>query len=164
VPRFSPIWTADLSTGFLGAFADQVRGRSILRRVLWPGRVTMIRREDAVAILRHFGETGGADGMAVHIGDGEVYAYARLIRDLRRMAGDSRWSLPIPGFLWAFIRWGAWLPVASKFAPWRLSCLLGDDLAVSTERLRSVYPEPMKTWPESEAEVLAAAGLVSEND
>jgi len=163
VPRFSPIWTADLRTGFLGAFADQVRGRSILRRVLWSGRVTMVRREDAVAILRHLGETGAADGRAVHIGDGEVYPYAALIQDLRRWAGDAGWSLPIPSFLWAFIRWCAWLPVVSKFVPWRLSCLLGDDLAVSTERLKSIYTEPMRTWPESEAEVVAAAGLTIED-
>ncbi len=162
VPRFSPVWTADLSTGFLGAFADQVRGKSILRRVGWPGRITMIRREDAAAILLHLGESGSADGRAVHVGDGEVYTYAGLIGDMRRIAGDAGWSVPIPGFLWAFIRWCAWLPVASMVVPWRLSCLLGDDLAVSTERLREVYPEPLTTWAESEAEVGAEAGLAGD--
>ena len=164
VPRFSPVWTPDLSTGFLGAFADQVRGKSILRRVRWPGRITMIRRDDAAAILKHLGESGAADGRPVHVGDGEVYTYAGLIGDMRRLADDAGWSVPIPGFLWAFIRWCAWLPVASMVVPWRLSCLLGDDLAVSTERQREVYPEALKTWPESESEVLAEAGLTTSSE
>jgi nucleoside-diphosphate-sugar epimerase len=159
VPRFSPIWTADLSTGFLKAFREQVEGKSIMRRVLWPGRITMIRREDAAKILRHLGESGAADGGAVHIGDGKIYRYAALLKDLRGMAGDSRWSFPMPGFLWAFIRWCAWLPVASKVTPWRLSCLLGDDLAATTTRLGEVYPEPMLDWPGSADEVRTATGL-----
>ena len=75
------------------------------------------------------------------------------------MAADSRWSFPMPGFLWAFIRWCAWHPVASKVAPWRLSCLLGDDLAVDTTRLGDVYPEAMIGWPDSAEEVRAATGL-----
>ena len=153
IPRFSPIWTPDLSTGFLKAFKEQVTGKSILRRVLWPGRVTMIRRQDAVKILRHFGESGTADGRAVHIGDGRVYTYAGLMKDLRRIHRDSKWSLPIPGFFWSLIRFMAWLPVVKGKVPWRLSCLIGDDLAVDSSLLRQLYTTPMTGWRESEEEV-----------
>lgn len=153
VPRFSPVWTPELSIGFLKAFREQVQNRSILRRIRWPGRVTMIRREDAVAILRHFGETGAADGRAVHVGDGRVYPYADLIRDLRRLSFDSGWSLPIPGFLWSLLRFMIWLPVAKSKCPWRVSCLLGDDLAVDASLLKSLYPAPLKSWPESLEEI-----------
>ncbi|MHC4473203.1 MAG: NAD-dependent epimerase/dehydratase family protein [Planctomycetota bacterium] len=158
VPRFSPVWTTDLATGFLSAFKDQVVGRSLIRRVAWPGRITMVRREDAVRILRHLGETGAADGKAVHVGDGEVYRYADLLRDIRRLADDAGWFLPIPRFKWAALRWFAWLPVFRKFVPWRLSCLLGDDLAVDASLLRSLYPEPMLTWPASREEIRIVPG------
>jgi dihydroflavonol-4-reductase len=153
VARFSPVWTGEPLTGFLGAFRDQVKGRSLVRRVRWPGRITMIHRDDAVAILRHLGESGAADGEAVHIGDGNVYRYADLLRDLRELAGDSGWSLPIPGFLWAFIRWCAWLPLVRRGVPWRLSCLLGDDLAVDTAKLDRLMPGTRRTWDEGKAEI-----------
>jgi nucleoside-diphosphate-sugar epimerase len=153
VPRFSPVWTTDLSTGFLKAFKEQAVGRSILRRVLWPGRVTMIRRRDAVKILRHFGETGTADGRAVHIGDGRVYPYADLMEDIRRLSRDSKWSLPIPGFCWSLLRFMAWLPKVREKVPWRLSCLIGDDLAVDSSLLRQLYTAPMTSWQDSEDEI-----------
>lgn len=149
VARFSPVWTADPLTGFLGAFRDQVVARSLMRRIRWPGRVTIVHRDDAVAVLRRLGETGAGDGRAVHVGDGVVYPYAELIGDLRKLAEDEGWSVPIPGFLWAFIRWCAWLPIARRFVPWRLSCLLGDDLAVSTDVLRKIHPDPMTTWEQA---------------
>jgi nucleoside-diphosphate-sugar epimerase len=153
IPRFSPVWTTDLSTGFLKAFREQVMGRSILRRVCWPGRITIIRREDAVKILRHFGETGAADGRAVHIGDGHVYEYAGLLKDLRRLSRDSKWSLPMPGFGWSLIRFMAWLPKVRDKVPWRLSCLIGDDLAVDSSLLRQLYTTPLKGWKDSEDEI-----------
>jgi len=159
VPRFSPVWTPALKTGFLKAFKEQVTGRSILRRVGWPGGITMIRRGDAVAILRHFGETGAADGKAVMIGDGAVYRYADLLRDLRRLSGDSRWFLPMPGFAWGLIRFAAWLPVLKTKVPWRLSCLLGDDLAVDTTRLGELYPGPRRGWADSLPEVEEGLGV-----
>lgn len=158
VPRFSPVWTPALETGFLAAFRGQVEGGSIVRKVGWPGRITMIRRKDAVAILRHLGEKGAADGRAVHVGDGEVYRYAELLRDLRKRAGDKTGFLPVPGFVWGLIRGGAWLPVARKFVPWRLSCLLGDDLAVDTTRLFQVWPGRPTTWPESLADLRIRSG------
>jgi nucleoside-diphosphate-sugar epimerase len=147
VARFSPVWTADPLTGFLGAFRDQVAARSFLRKVPWPGSVTMIHRDDAVRILRHLGETGAADGMAVHVGDGNVYAYTDLIRDLRRLSGETGGFLPIRWLL-RLIGWFSWLPLVRRFVPWRLSCLLGSDLAVDNARLREVYPEPLRTWDE----------------
>ena len=158
VPRFSPIWTPDLSTGFLKAFKEMAVGRSIVRRVGWPGRVTMIRREDAVAILMHFGETGVADGRAVHIGDGSVYGYRELMKDIRGMAGDGGWSFPVPGFFWGFIRFMAWLPIVKDRMPWRLSCLLGDDLAVDTTLLKSLYPNELKGWEASKPEISLTDG------
>ena len=153
IPRFSPVWTTDLSTGFLKAFKEQVTGRSILRRVNWPGRITMIRRKDAVKILRHFGESGTADGRAVHVGDGRVYTYAGLMKDIRRLDRDSKWSLPIPGFCWSLIRFMAWFPKVKDKVPWRLSCLIGDDLAVDSSLLRQLYTTPMTGWQESEDEI-----------
>jgi UDP-glucose 4-epimerase len=155
VPRFSPVWSPDLSTGFLKAFREQAQGKSPLRLVGWPGRVTMILLADAVGILRHFGESGAADGRAVMVGDGEVYRYAGLMRDIRRMAGGGGFFLPVPGFLWAMVRWFAWLPKLRNFVPWRLSCLIGDDLAVDTALLDSLYPEHRKTWGEMKDEVEA---------
>ena len=154
IPRFSPVWTPDLSTGFLKAFRDQVTGGSILRKVAWPGRITIVRREDAVAVLRHLGESGLADDRAVNVTDGEVYRYRDLIRDIREIAGEEKLGfLPFPGFLWGIIRFKAWLPVLKKFVPWRLSCLLGDDLAADATRLRAVYPAPFRTWADSRAEI-----------
>ncbi len=153
IPRFSPIWTTDLSTGFLKAFKEQAVGRSVLRRVNWPGRITMIRRKDAVKILRHFGESGTADGRAVHIGDGHVYTYAGLMKDIRRLCRDSKWSLPIPKFFWSLIRFMVWLPVVRSKVPWRLSCLIGDDLAVDSSLLRQLYTNTMTSWRESEDEI-----------
>ncbi len=153
IPRFSPVWTTDLSTGFLKAFKEQVTGKSILRRVNWPGRITMIRLKDAVKILRHFGESGTADGRAVHVGDGRVYTYAGLMKDIRRLNRDSKWSLPIPGFCWSLIRFMAWLPKVKEKVPWRLSCLIGDDLAVDSSLLRQLYTTPMTGWQESEDEI-----------
>lgn len=153
IPRFSPVWTTDLSTGFLKAFKEQVVGRSILRRVNWPGRITMIRRKDAVKILRHFGESGTADGRAVHIGDGRVYTYAGLMQDIRRISRDSKWSIPMPAFAWGLIRFMAWFPVVKTKVPWRLSCLIGDDLAVDSSLLRQLYTDPMTSWQESEEEI-----------
>ena len=153
---FSPVWTKDLTTGFLKAFKEQVVGRSILRKVGWPGRITMVRREDAVKLLRTLGESAGADGMAVNVGDGQVYRYADLLRDLRRLAGDEGGFLPVPRFMWATWRWLAWLPFFRKFVPWRLSCLLGDDLAADTEPLRCIIPEQMLTWEAAKGEIRRA--------
>jgi len=153
VARFSPVWTADPLTGFLGAFREQVLARSVMRRIRWPGRITIVHRDDAVAILRRLGETGAGDGRAVHVGDGEVHVYADLMADLRRLAGDEGWSLPIPGFLWSFIRWCAWLPLAKRLVPWRLSCLLGDDLAVDTAVLRKIHPDPMTRWADARDDI-----------
>jgi nucleoside-diphosphate-sugar epimerase len=153
VPRFSPVWVAEPLGGFLGAFRDQVAARSLLRRVAWPGRITIVHRDDAVRILRHLGESGAADGRAVHVGDGNVYRYADLLRDLRRLAGDEGRSLPIPGFVWGLARRCAWIPGLRAAVPWRLSCLLGDDLAADTTLLRTLYPHPMRTWDEAKGEI-----------
>jgi nucleoside-diphosphate-sugar epimerase len=146
VPRFSPVWTPDLDTGFVKAFREQAENRSVLRLVGWPGRVTMVRREDAVSVLRHLGETGAGDGRAVNVADGNLYRYRDLMRDLRRRAGGGGMFLPVPGLLWAFVRWCAWLPVIRSRVPWRLSCLLGDDLAADTTRLEEIYDRPLLSW------------------
>lgn len=152
IPRFSPVWDAALTASFLKAFREQVEGGSILRKVGWPGRVTMVRREDAVAVLRHLGETGLADGRAVNVTDGRVYAYRELLRDLREIAGEEKTGfLPFP--LWGLVRAFAWLPVVRKAVPWRVSCLIGDDLAADPVRLLAVYPEPFRTWPDSRPEI-----------
>ena len=87
------------------------------------------------------------------MGDGEVYRYRELLRELRRKAGDKTGFLPFPGFLWATVRWFAWLPVFRKFVPSRLSCLLGDDLAVDTTRLKEVFPGRLTTWSDSASEI-----------
>ena len=47
----------------------------------------------------------------------------------------------------------AWLPVLKTRVPWRLSCLLCDDLAVDTTRLGELYPEPRRGWADSLPEV-----------
>jgi nucleoside-diphosphate-sugar epimerase len=146
VPRFSPVWTAEPLTGFLGAFRDQVTGGSILRKVGWPGRITIIHRDDAVTVLIALGEGGLADGGAVHVGDGRLYRYADLLRDLRRRHGDEGGFLPIPGFVWALIRRCAWLPLLRRLVPWRLSCLLGDDLAVDATKLHRLLPGRYLEW------------------
>jgi nucleoside-diphosphate-sugar epimerase len=159
IPRFSPVYTTDLSTGFLKAFREQVQGGSILRKVAWPGRITMVRREDAVAVLIDLARSGLADGRAVNVTDGEVYSYRELLADLRRAYGEERTGfLPMPGIGWRCIRAVAWLPVLRKFVPWRLSCLIGDDLAADAARLRAVYAGPLTTWAESRSEI-SARGL-----
>jgi len=153
IPRFSPVWTGDPLTGFLKAFRDQVAGGSIVRKVAWPGRITMIHRADAVTVLIALGECGLADGEPIHVGDGNLYRYADLLRDLRRMHGDEGGFLPMPGFCWALIRRVAWLPLLRKFVPWRLSCLLGDDLAVDATRLHKRLPGRYRTWDDARGEI-----------
>ncbi len=147
VPRFSPVWTEAFDSGFLGAFAAQAAGGSLLRKVPWPGRITIIHREDAARTLKFLGETGLGDGRGILVGDGNVYRYRDLLRDLRRAAGeeDPRF-LPVPRILWAFLRHAAWWPLLRRVFPWRLSCLLGDDLAVDAGLLRILYPDPFRPF------------------
>ncbi len=156
VPRFSPVWEPSLSTGFLGAFRKMAEARSLVRRVAWPGRVSLVRREDAAKVLRFLGESGAADGRAVNVADGEVYRYAALLRDIRRLVEGKSGSLPVPGLLWGLLRRMIWLPGARKRVPWRLSCLLGDDLAADASLLKSLVPFPLRTWDDGEAERRAA--------
>jgi nucleoside-diphosphate-sugar epimerase len=146
VPRFSPVYDPSLSTGFLRAFRDQAEKRSILRRVGWPGRITIVRLEDAVRVLRFLGESGAADGRAVNVTDGCVYRYRDLLRDVRRRCGDGGWFLPVPRFVWGLARFFAWVPPFRRFVPWRLSCLLGDDLAADASRLAALLPAPLRAW------------------
>ncbi|MCU0726051.1 MAG: hypothetical protein MUE73_09725 [Planctomycetes bacterium] len=112
----------------------------------WPGRITIVRLEDAVRVLRLLGETGAADGRAVNVSDGCVYRYRDLLRDVRRGAGDAGWFLPVPRVFWSLVRFFAWLPPFRRFVPWRLSCLLGDDLAADTSRLSGLLPGPLAAW------------------
>jgi nucleoside-diphosphate-sugar epimerase len=153
VPRFCPIWTAELRTGFLGAFRDQVSQRSLLRSVAWPGRVSIVHRQDAVQILQFLAESGAANGTAVHVSDGEVHCYADILADLQRLAGQKEGCWPVPKFLWKGMQRFIWLSLIRGFVPWRLSCLLGDDLAIDASYLRSLYTHPMRTWSEARAEI-----------
>jgi len=47
----------------------------------------------------------------------------------------------------------AWLPVVKDKMPWRVSCLIGDDLAVDSSLLGQLYTDKMTGWQESEDEI-----------
>jgi dihydroflavonol-4-reductase len=134
---------------------------SLLGRIDWPGRTSIIHVDDVAAAMIELGKTPEAAGEVYCLASDESMTVGELSRGIGAVVGRPVSPIVIPRPLVAAIRSIVWnravqaaMPAAARVSFWRLSLIVSDGFWFDTAKFRRVYRKPLKNLEEGLADTL----------
>jgi len=141
--------------GLFDQLITHAEGGSLLGRLDWPGRTSIIHVDDVAAAMIELAGRPEAAGEVFCIASDESLTVGELARGIGEAIGRPVRPIGIPGPLIATARWLVWnrtvaamVPVSGRLAFWRLSLIISDGFWFDTTKFRRVYTRPLKKLSE----------------
>ena len=141
--------------GLFDQLITNAEGGSLLGRLDWPGRTSIIHVDDVAAAMIELAGRPEAAGEVFCIASDESLTVGELARGIGEAIGRPVRPIGIPGPLIATARWLVWnrtvaamVPVSGRLAFWRLSLIISDGFWFDTTKFRRVYTRPLKKLSE----------------
>ena len=141
--------------GLFDQLITRAEGGSLLGRLDWPGRTSIIHVDDVAAAMIELAGRPEAAGEVFCIASDESLTVGELARGIGEAIGRPVRPIGIPGPLIATARWLVWnrtaaamVPVSGRLAFWRLSLIISDGFWFDTTKFRRVYTRPLKKLSE----------------
>jgi UDP-glucose 4-epimerase len=128
---------------------------SLLARLDWPGRTSIIHVDDVAAVMIEL--TGGAEAAdeVYCLASDESLTVGELARRIGTAIGHPVQGVGIPALPLALARRIIWnrtiqsaVPSSGRLAFWRLSLIISDGFWFDTTKFRRIYTKPLKTLEE----------------
>ncbi len=130
------------SGGMFNILAESLRHGSLITRLPWPGRMSLLYVDDAVEILIRLGTEDAGKNSLYHASSGEDPRYDDLITLIAQTLGVNRKRIALPRPFWTLIRTLVWLPglmsilpFKLKIAVWRISLIVIDGMVANSTKL-----------------------------
>ena len=147
-----------------GLFDKMIRmasSGSLLGRIDWPGRTSIIHVDDAADVMVELARNPAAAGEAYCVASDESLTVGGLAREIGRAVGRPVESIalrrPIPGALrsvvWSRAAWKA-MPSPLRLPFWRLSLIVSDGFWFDTSKFRRVYRKPLRNLEQGLADTI----------
>jgi len=137
--------------GLFDQLIKGAEGGSLLGRVDWPGRTSIVHVDDVATAMIELAGRPEAAGEVFCIASDESLTVGELARGIGARVGHPVRPIAIPGPLLATARWIVWnraiaamVPATGRLAFWRLSLIISDGFWFDTTKFRRVYTKPMK--------------------
>jgi UDP-glucose 4-epimerase len=141
--------------GLFDQLIKRAEGGSLLGRLDWPGRTSIVHVDDVAAAMIELAGRADAAGEVFCIASDESLTVGELARGIGAVIGRPVRPIGIPGPLLAIARGIVWnraiaamVPAAGRLAFWRLSLIISDGFWFDTTKFRRVYSKPLKTLQE----------------
>jgi nucleoside-diphosphate-sugar epimerase len=145
--------------------------RSLLGRLDWPGRTSVIHVDDIARIVWTLGRDPRAANVLLCVASEEALTVGEIARLVGQATGHPLHPIRPPAFVWSAVRWVAWnrplralmarMPPRLWLPFWRLGLIADDGFWYDTSRLRAIYRDPIMMVPEGLQQMLdEAAGSV----
>lgn len=128
-------------------FALSSRG-SMLGRIDWPGRCTVMHVDDTAAMLIALATSPVAADQLYCTGNAHAPTVGELARRIARVCGNSQPVLRPPDWFWQVVRRATWNPLVQRVglavAPllfWRFSLIVDDGFWVDPGKVQAVFSE-----------------------
>jgi nucleoside-diphosphate-sugar epimerase len=141
--------------GLFDQLIKRASGGSLLGRLDWPGRTSIVHVDDvAAAMIELAGRPEAADQVFCVASD-ESLTVGELARGIGAAIGRPVRPLVIPRPLVTVARWIVWnraieaiVPKSGRLAFWRLSLIVSDGFWFDTTKFRRIYTRPLKNLSE----------------
>jgi hypothetical protein len=128
-------------------FTLSARG-SVLGRIDWPGRCTVMHVDDAAAMLIALATSPLAADQLYCTGNPHAPTVGELARRIAHVCGTPKPVYHPPDWFWRAVRRATWNPVVQRVglavAPllfWRFSLIVDDGFWVDAEKVQSVFSD-----------------------
>jgi nucleoside-diphosphate-sugar epimerase len=138
--------------------------QSILGRLDWPGRTSVIHVDDVARIVWTLGREPRAANRLLCVASDESLSVGAIAQAVGRATGKPLQPIHLSPGTWAMVKTIAWnrplLAVMSRMPNqlwlpfWRLGLIADDGFWYDTARLREIYREPIMTVPEGLRQML----------
>lgn len=137
--------------GLFDQLIKRASGGSLLGRLDWPGRTSIVHVDDVAAAMIELAGRPEAAGEVFCIASDESLTVGELARGIGEAIGRPVRKIAIPVPLVAIARWIVWnrtiaamVPASGRLAFWRLSLIISDGFWFDTTKFRRVYTKPLK--------------------
>jgi UDP-glucose 4-epimerase len=147
--------------GLFDSLFKLTSSRSILGRLNWPGRTSIVHVEDVAAIMLGLAQREEASGETYCIANPDAPTVGALAERIAHFAPESVSIIHLPDWLWSIGRRLVWnrplqLLVSSvaQTTAWRLTLIVDDGFWFDTQKLQRIWTYPLKDLGEGLAEML----------
>lgn len=141
--------------GLFDQLAKKSATGSLLARIDWPGRTSIIHVDDVVSVMIDLASRPDAAGEVFCVASDESLSVGELARRIGAFGGHPIRPLAVPNPLLSAARRLVWSPGVQRAMPefaslafWRLSLMISDGFWFDTAKFRAVYDKPLKTIEE----------------
>ena len=152
--------------GLFDQMVRMARNGSLVGRIDWPGRTSVIYVDDVADVMIEFGLRAEAAGQIYCLASDESsLTVGELAREVGRAVGRPISPIAIPSPLMKVMRLLAWnralqaaMPKFARLTFWRLSLIVSDGFWFDTAKFRRAYRKPLKNTQEGLATLLRESG------
>jgi UDP-glucose 4-epimerase len=141
--------------GLFDLMITSAREGTLLGRIVWPGRTSIIFIEDAAAILIDVGVRPDTANELYMVSSGEDCTLPDIAATAGSIVGRPVRPVKVPTAIWSFARWLLWHPVVRPLVPrratvtyWRLTLIVDDGFWCDPSKLLRMYRAPLVQLPE----------------
>jgi nucleoside-diphosphate-sugar epimerase len=153
--------------GLFDRLMEMAASQSILGRLDWPGRTSVIHVDDVARIIWTLGRDPRAANRLLCVASDESLPVGAIAQEVGRATGKPLEPIRLSPATWAAVKKIAWnrplLAVMSRMPNpiwlpfWRLGLIADDGFWYDTGRLREIYRDPIMTVPEGLQQMLEEA-------
>jgi UDP-glucose 4-epimerase len=136
--------------GMFDLLVSAARKRSLISRLNWPGRTSILFVDDAAAILYSLALMPEAAGKLYMVSSGEDCTVADIARAAGDLMGQPVRPIRLSQAFWSALRSVVWHPMVRALVPrsaqvtyWRLSLIVDDGFWCDPSKLRALYRKPL---------------------
>jgi nucleoside-diphosphate-sugar epimerase len=137
------------------------RERSLLGRLNWPGRTSIVHVDDVAAIMIGLAQRPEAAGETYCVANPDAPTVGALAEEIAHFAPQPVSIIKLPDWVWSMGRRLVWnrpfqvvASVVAQTTAWRLTLIVDDGFWFDTEKLQSIWNSPYKDLVEGLADML----------
>lgn len=143
--------------GLFDALMEMAKSGSLLGRLDWPGRTSVLHVDDVAKMIWTLGRDPAAANVLLCVASDESLSVSEIGALVGDAIGHPLKPLRVPGAGWSLVRAVAWnrplralmrrMPTKVYLPFWRLGLIADDGFWYDTSKLRRYYREPIMTVP-----------------
>ncbi len=129
--------------GMFAVIPKSLKKNSITTRLPWPGKLSVVYRDDAVKALILLGTKNYKCNEIYHMDSGENPTFDEMITEIARINNIKRRRIKVPYLFWKLVMAVVWLPGLLKVFPfkirialWRVSLIVTDGLVFDSSKIQ----------------------------